>query len=174
MFPSPSKDFNFLTLGTYGTLREIEFIEDLSSTRPELSEYYMGFYIHTCQKMRYKGKLQPSYLLCPEIYSWHLINDGKTFLKTNFPSDFLQRKKNVIFLSADLLKLLDEKKYTRFNLDPQASDLNGFNPAADLNNLRLLVDYKYCLTYRDYREVHTFCNLKVKFLFQKYIKYFPF
>lgn len=120
-------DFNFLTLGTYGTLREVDFIQDLSSTRPELSEYYMGFYIHTCQKMRYKGKLQPSYLLCPEIYSWHLIND-------------------------DLLKLLDEKKYARFNLDPQARDLNEFDSAADLNNLRLLVDYKYCLTYRDYRE----------------------
>lgn len=56
-------------------------------------------------------------------------------------------------LFSDLLKLLDENKYTRFNLDPQATDLNEFNPAADLNNLRLLVDYKYCLTYRDYKEV---------------------
>lgn len=69
-------DFNFLTLGTYGTLREIDFIQDLSITCPALNEYYMGFYIHTCQKMRYKGKLQPSYLLCPEVYTWHLINDG--------------------------------------------------------------------------------------------------
>lgn len=59
-------------------------------------------------------------------------------------------------LFSDLLKLLDENKYTRFNLDPQATDLNEFNPAADLNNLRLLVDYKYCLTYRDYKEVGFF------------------
>lgn len=54
---------------------------------------------------------------------------------------------------SDLLKLLDETKYSRFNFDPQANDLNEFNPANDLNTLRLLVDYKYCLTYREYREV---------------------
>lgn len=152
-----SKDFNFLTLGTYGTLREIDSIQDLSSTRPELNEYYMGFYIHTCQKMRYKGKLQPSYLLCPEIYSWHLINDGKQtasplFHVINYRS-FFAFQRFYPFFAADLLKLLEEKKYTRFNSDSQAKDLNEFNATADLNNLRLLVDYKYCLTYRDYREV---------------------
>ena len=32
--------------------------------------YYMGFYIHSCPKMRYKGQYFPSYLLCPETYSW--------------------------------------------------------------------------------------------------------
>lgn len=71
-------DYSFLTLGTYGTLREIEFTQDLNSTCQELTEYYMGFYIHSCPKMRYKGKLQPSYLLCPEIYTWHLLDDGKS------------------------------------------------------------------------------------------------
>lgn len=30
----------------------------------------MGFYIHECPKMRYKGRLHPSYLLCPETYVW--------------------------------------------------------------------------------------------------------
>lgn len=38
-------------------------------------------------------------------------------------------------------------------MDPNARDLNEFNPATDLNHLRLLVDYKYCLTYKDYKEV---------------------
>jgi len=33
----------------------------------------MGFYIHTCPKMRYKGEYQPSYLLDPESYAWHPI-----------------------------------------------------------------------------------------------------
>ncbi|KAI4170367.1 MAG: hypothetical protein LQ343_004989 [Gyalolechia ehrenbergii] len=32
--------------------------------------YYMGFYIHSCIKMRYKNQYQPSYLLDPETYSW--------------------------------------------------------------------------------------------------------
>lgn len=49
--------------------------------------------------------------------------------------------------------MLDDSKYSRFNIDPQAKDLNEFNPATDLNHLRLLVDYKYCLTYKDYKEV---------------------
>eukprot|EP00118_Oscarella_pearsei_P014062 m.118041 g.118041 ORF g.118041 m.118041 type:complete len:85 (+) comp37637_c1_seq3:1800-2054(+) len=30
----------------------------------------MGYYIHNCQKMRYKGQYHPSLLLCPEVYSW--------------------------------------------------------------------------------------------------------
>lgn len=70
-------EYNFLTLGTYGTLREIQFTQELSEKRPQLNEYYMGFYIHSCPKMRYKGKLQPSFLLCPEVYTWHPLNDGK-------------------------------------------------------------------------------------------------
>ena len=31
----------------------------------------MGYYIHSCPKMRYKGRLAPSDLLCPETYTWH-------------------------------------------------------------------------------------------------------
>lgn len=27
----------------------------------------MGFYIHSCQKMIYKGKFRPSDLLCPQL-----------------------------------------------------------------------------------------------------------
>jgi hypothetical protein len=29
-----------------------------------------GYYIHTCQKMRYKGQYKPSYLLDVESYVW--------------------------------------------------------------------------------------------------------
>jgi len=41
---------------------------------PNLKYYYMGFYIHSCQKMRYKAKFRPSYLLCPLKYTWHAID----------------------------------------------------------------------------------------------------
>lgn len=34
----------------------------------------MGYYIHTCPKMRYKARISPSYLLCPEAYTWHPIS----------------------------------------------------------------------------------------------------
>ncbi|XP_017779303.1 PREDICTED: arginyl-tRNA--protein transferase 1 [Nicrophorus vespilloides] len=62
-----------LTLGTYGSLRELHYTRDLYKLRPSIEHYYMGYYNHSCPKMRYKGKLSCSDLLCPETYTWHRI-----------------------------------------------------------------------------------------------------
>ena len=35
----------------------------------------MGFYIHTCVKMRYKASFQPTYILDPESLRWTLFDD---------------------------------------------------------------------------------------------------
>ncbi len=35
----------------------------------------MGFYIHSCQKMRYKGDYQPSELLCPTTLAWYPLSE---------------------------------------------------------------------------------------------------
>nr|XP_021199343.2 arginyl-tRNA--protein transferase 1 [Helicoverpa armigera] len=59
-----------LTLGTYGALREIEFTRSMHSQCPQIEYYYMGYYIHSCCKMRYKGNFYPSDLACPETYKW--------------------------------------------------------------------------------------------------------
>ncbi|CAG9788705.1 unnamed protein product [Diatraea saccharalis] len=64
-----------LTLGTYGALREIEFTRYLNKNSPQLQYYYMGYYIHSCKKMRYKGNFTPSDLLCPETYKWFPLSD---------------------------------------------------------------------------------------------------
>ncbi|MCJ1433078.1 Arginyl-tRNA--protein transferase 1 [Xylographa pallens] len=32
--------------------------------------YYMGYYIHSCIKMRYKSTFHPTYVLDPETYDW--------------------------------------------------------------------------------------------------------
>lgn len=37
--------------------------------------YYMGYYIHSCAKMRYKGRYEPSYILDPESLDWHRLDD---------------------------------------------------------------------------------------------------
>uniref|UniRef100_A0A3Q2YYR9 Arginyl-tRNA--protein transferase 1 n=1 Tax=Hippocampus comes TaxID=109280 RepID=A0A3Q2YYR9_HIPCM len=66
-------DFAFLSLGSYSALREIAFTRQLQKSSPKLSHYYMGFYIHSCPKMRYKGQYRPSELLCPETYVWVTI-----------------------------------------------------------------------------------------------------
>lgn len=55
--------------------REIAFTRHLQTLSSELKYYYMGFYIHTCRKMRYKGNFHPSDLLCPETYKWFPIKD---------------------------------------------------------------------------------------------------
>ncbi|XP_067465721.1 arginyl-tRNA--protein transferase 1 isoform X1 [Thunnus thynnus] len=63
-------DFASLSLGSYSALREISFTRQLQKQSPKLCYYYLGFYIHSCPKMRYKGQYRPSDLLCPETYIW--------------------------------------------------------------------------------------------------------
>ncbi|MCJ1399226.1 Arginyl-tRNA--protein transferase 1 [Xylographa trunciseda] len=36
--------------------------------------YYMGYYIHSCTKMRYKSTFHPTYVLDPETYDWDLLD----------------------------------------------------------------------------------------------------
>uniref|UniRef100_A0A8C4SZE3 Arginyl-tRNA--protein transferase 1 n=1 Tax=Erpetoichthys calabaricus TaxID=27687 RepID=A0A8C4SZE3_ERPCA len=63
-------DYSALSLGTYSALREIAFTQQLQESSAQLCFYYLGFYIHSCPKMRYKGQYRPSELLCPETYAW--------------------------------------------------------------------------------------------------------
>lgn len=37
--------------------------------------YYMGYYIHSCKKMRYKGDYKPQYVLDFHSLDWHLLDD---------------------------------------------------------------------------------------------------
>ncbi|XP_053926851.1 arginyl-tRNA--protein transferase 1 isoform X3 [Cuculus canorus] len=89
-------DYSFLSLGVYSALREIAFTRQLHEKAPDLCFYYMGFYIHSCPKMRYKGQYRPSDLLCPETYVWTPIEQ--------------------------CLPLLEHSKYCRFNPDAEAVD----------------------------------------------------
>ncbi|CAN0529191.1 unnamed protein product, partial [Ectocarpus sp. 12 AP-2014] len=69
-------DYRALALGKLTALKETEFIREvgmghsIAVVRPALRDYYMGFYIHTCPKMSYKGSYTPSFLLCPERLTW--------------------------------------------------------------------------------------------------------
>ncbi|KAH0840053.1 hypothetical protein J3R83DRAFT_1020 [Lanmaoa asiatica] len=40
-----------------------------------LDALYMGFYIHSCPKMKYKGEYTPSFLADPEDFTWHPLDD---------------------------------------------------------------------------------------------------
>ncbi|XP_077285008.1 arginyltransferase 1 isoform X6 [Arctopsyche grandis] len=97
-FYDPS--YGNLSLGTYGAIREIGFTRQLQQKCADIKYYYMGFYIHSCPKMRYKGNYSPSYLLCPETFEWFPLKDcvGK----------------------------LDREKYARLNPNLDAIDTNEF------------------------------------------------
>uniref|UniRef100_A0A3B3XIM7 Arginyl-tRNA--protein transferase 1 n=1 Tax=Poecilia mexicana TaxID=48701 RepID=A0A3B3XIM7_9TELE len=50
-------DFTSLSLGSYSALREIAFTRKLQKQSTKLCYYYLGFYVHSCPKMRYKSSV---------------------------------------------------------------------------------------------------------------------
>jgi len=76
-------DFSFLSLGTYSAIREIQLTCKLG-----VEFYYMGYYVHSCPKMRYKGKYHPSDLCSPVSYNWHDIGECIPKLDENKYSTF--------------------------------------------------------------------------------------
>jgi arginine-tRNA-protein transferase len=61
-------DLRFLSLGIVGALKEIEFVRERQSE--SFKFYYMGYYLHSSPKMKYKAEYAPSELLCLETYRW--------------------------------------------------------------------------------------------------------
>ncbi|BES87555.1 Golgi SNAP receptor complex member 1 [Nesidiocoris tenuis] len=102
-------DYAFLSLGTYSSLREIEMVRSLTNLDPELQYYYMGFYIHSCPKMRYKAKFLPSFLLCPETYTWNSVEKSKPKLDVSkyarLNEDIRAENDNTIINLGDVLVL---------------------------------------------------------------------
>ncbi|KAI3793213.1 hypothetical protein L1987_35828 [Smallanthus sonchifolius] len=73
-------DFAFLSLGKYSALQEINWVKESQSHCPSLQYYYLGYYIHSCNKMRYKAAYRPSELLCPLRYEWVSFDIAKRLL----------------------------------------------------------------------------------------------
>lgn len=63
-------DFEQFEFGKLSALREIAL-----AVEGQYKHYYMGFYIHTCVKMRYKATFQPTYMLDPESLQWTLFDE---------------------------------------------------------------------------------------------------
>ncbi|RHZ50559.1 hypothetical protein Glove_495g22 [Diversispora epigaea] len=104
--------FAFLGLGTYSALREIVMTKEYYNVElKELHWYYMGFYIHTCPKMKYKGQYKPSDLLDPETYEWHPIERCRS--------------------------LLDKYKYVSFDNPPDKVNDNKGKEKSDDKNVNL-------------------------------------
>ena len=82
----------------------------------------MGFYIHSCPKMRYKAKYSGSYLLCPDTYNW-------------VPVDKCQ-------------PILDQTKYARL-ADPDLPNLRKIN--FDLGTV-LILHERQAMSFSMYKE----------------------
>lgn len=77
--------------------------------------YYMGYYIHSCAKMRYKGEYKPSYLLDPETYDWNPL-DG------------------------ELRQLLDAKSYVSLSRERRLNEGGSTHNDIDTNGSTVEVD----------------------------------
>ncbi|ONK76809.1 uncharacterized protein A4U43_C02F60 [Asparagus officinalis] len=73
-------DLAFLSLGKYSALQEINWVKEAEARCPSLQYYYLGYYIHSCSKMRYKAAYHPSELLCPLRYVWVPFKNAKPLL----------------------------------------------------------------------------------------------
>ncbi|PWZ01862.1 hypothetical protein BCV70DRAFT_198140 [Testicularia cyperi] len=89
VFYDPDPQFKELQLGKISALQEILLGLRLSRLphMQDIQHYYMGFYIHSCQKMRYKAEYRPSQLLDCWDNSWHPVDhdsdgDGKEGVRT--------------------------------------------------------------------------------------------
>jgi len=116
-------DFGHLSLGTYSALREIQLVNQLTKSLPTLAYYYMGYYVHSCPKMKYKGHYLPSDLLSPVSYTWH----------------------DITLCSP----LLDENKFCSFSELPTRDGKAAIDEELDINNVLVLCMGRQ-MTYRDY------------------------
>jgi len=106
-------DFSRMSLGTYTGLVELYFCSSY-----KLPYYYLGYYIHNCPKMKYKAQFKPSFLLCPETFTWREFD-------------------------SDVDKLLTEEKYSRLSVDVKKRKFDTFEEE-DFWRLGILF-YKYRL-----------------------------
>ncbi|CAK9799362.1 Arginyl-tRNA--protein transferase 1 [Anthophora quadrimaculata] len=121
--------YSHLSLGTFSSLREVYLTRQFNKIAKDLKYYYMGFYIHTCPKMRYKARMKPSKLLCPETYAWFDIEPC-------------------------LLKL-DKEKYSRLNDDIDAIDEDGIVDVRKVLVLYCQVAMPYKIYKKEYHQIVT-------------------
>jgi arginine-tRNA-protein transferase len=88
-------DYQFLDLGVFTAIREIEYIKSFKKLIDNNFKYYMmGFYCETVQKLRYKGFYEPTELLDRYTMNFvylkdvqNMIKDGQNHKLSNQPNN---------------------------------------------------------------------------------------
>ncbi|KAI3799973.1 hypothetical protein L1987_35279 [Smallanthus sonchifolius] len=107
-------DLAFLSLGKYSALQEINWVKESQSHCPSLQYYYLGYYIHSCNKMRYKAAYRPSELLCPLRYEWVSFDIAKKLLDRKpyvVLSDFATSQNEVALLPIAIEDQIEHEEY---------------------------------------------------------------
>ncbi|KAJ7591192.1 arginine-tRNA-protein transferase [Mycena floridula] len=93
-----STSYEKFSLGKLSALREISLVQELKAAGALAVDFlYLGYYIHSCPKMKYKAEYSPSYLCDPETYQWFPMETCQPLL---------DRMRYAVF--SDLEKSVDE------------------------------------------------------------------
>jgi arginine-tRNA-protein transferase len=106
-------DFEKWSFGKLSALREATL-----ALEGAYQYYYMGFYIHSCAKMKYKGEYRPQYVLDPESLSWDPLEGELRALldKKRYVSLSRERRLNEAAQGAggDVVELTKDDSYSDF------------------------------------------------------------
>ncbi|KAF9055236.1 hypothetical protein BDZ89DRAFT_1055831 [Hymenopellis radicata] len=78
------KTWDKFSFGKLSALREASLAREIREAGvPSMTSLYLGYYVHSCQKMRYKGEYSPSFLADPETFEWYPLDKYKSLLDSN-------------------------------------------------------------------------------------------
>lgn len=118
--------FEFLSLGTFTAVREMEYMKRIREKYHEdMRYYYMGYYVQNCQKSVYKQHMHPQNLLCPFTYKYVPLTD-------------------------EIKEKIDKLKY--FKLAENEDDVDLFSMD---KLLEFISDFKFVYQRTKWLEIHT-------------------
>ncbi|EMD96300.1 hypothetical protein COCC4DRAFT_184710 [Bipolaris maydis ATCC 48331] len=96
--------------------------------------YYMGYYIHTCTKMKYKGDYKPQHVLDPESYEWHPLDGELRSLldKKKYVSMARERRRR-----ADGVDTAEQDDYSDYPLVSPTEAANAWMNGMSLFHLKM-------------------------------------
>ncbi|KAH8830854.1 arginine-tRNA-protein transferase [Flagelloscypha sp. PMI_526] len=90
------KEWEEFSFGKISALRECSLAQELNNAGiSELHYVYLGFYIHSCQKMKYKADYGPSFLLDHQDYEWYPLEQFRSLLDSHRYVDFSDPTKSL-------------------------------------------------------------------------------
>jgi len=153
-------EFSFLNPGVFTAIREIELIQEFQKNLDNKFKYYvMGFYIHTCPKMKYKGDYFPTELLCPVTLIFTDLNKVLIMIESNkYVKISDNPKKEDMDISEDELKLIMNsliltymrRKFNLVNFVNKYVTNNGEEILKNMKNLVRLVGKENIKRFRFY------------------------